>query len=205
MGNAEFAAPSSRYRLENGKTCIDVRLKTSQQLFDTRDPAPFRERDLEEAAVEYIVGAFEDLNAKAEAKIVLWIAEPLPDLSPEILQEAVRAYFAYEIVRLQRRTRQHLKTGQLALGMGLAMLAAFLTLAELTVLLTVGTVRQILREGLVIIGWVAMWRPLDVLLYDWWPLVRHRRLLERIIATEITVVPNDPPVGRLVTPAKAGA
>lgn len=181
-----------RYRIEGGKTCIDVRLKTAHQLFDTRDPAPFRERDLEEAAVEYVVGAFEDLGPKAEVKIVLWIAEPSPELEAETLKEAVRAYFAYEIVRLQRRTRQQLKTGQLALGMGLAMLAAFLTLAELTVLLPVGTVRQILREGLVIIGWVAMWRPLDVLLYDWWPLVRHRRLLERIMAAEIAVEHGKP-------------
>jgi len=192
MDRAVADEASPRYRIEEGRTCIDIRLKTAHQLFDTRDPAPFRERDLEEAAVEYIVGAFEDLSAKAEVKIVLWIAEPSPDLAPETLKEAVRGYFAYEIVRLQRRTRQHLKTGQLALGMGLAMLAAFLTLAELTVLLPVGTVRQILREGLVIIGWVAMWRPLDVLLYDWWPLVRQRRLLKRIVATEIAVEHGKP-------------
>jgi hypothetical protein len=195
MDRAIVDEASPRYRIEGGKTCIDIRLKTAHQLFDTRDPAPFRERDLEEAAVEYIVGAFEDLPAKAEVKIVLWIAEPSPDLSPETLKEAVRAYFAYEIVRLQRRTRQHLKTGQLALGMGLAMLAALLTLAELTtVLLPVGTVRQILREGLVIIGWVAMWRPLDVLLYDWWPLVRQRRLLKRIVTTDIAVEHGKPMV-----------
>lgn len=193
MGRAVIDEAVPRYRIEGGKTCIDVRLKTAHQLFDTRDPAPFRERDLEEAAVEYIVGAFEDLNAKAEVKIVLWIAEPSPDLSPETLKEAVRAFFAYEIVRLQRRIRQHLKTGQVALGMGLAMLAAFLTLAELTRLLPEGTVRQILREGLVIIGWVAMWRPVDVLLYDWWPLVRHRRLLKRIVATEIVVESGNKP------------
>ena len=183
---------SPRYRIEGGKTCIDIRLKSAHQLFDTRDPAPFRERDLEGAAVEYLVGAFEDLSPKAEAKIVLWIAEPAPELPPETLKEAVRAYFAYEIVRLQRKTRQQLKTGRLALGMGLAMLAGFLTLAELTVLLPVGTLRQILREGLVIIGWVAMWRPLDVLLYDWWPLVRNRRLLERIMAAEIAVEDGKP-------------
>jgi hypothetical protein len=205
MARAIADQGSPRYRIEGGRSCIDIRLKTPHQLFDTRDPAPFRERDLEEAAVEYIVGAFEDLPAKAEAKLVLWIAEPSAELEAETLKAAVRAHFAYEIERVQRRTRQQVRTGQLALGMGLAMLAAFLTLAELTVLLPEGTVRQILREGLVIIGWVAMWRPLDVLLYDWWPLVRQRRLLERIIATEIAVVPNDSLVGPLVTPAKAGA
>lgn len=192
MGNVKGVEASPRYRVENGKTCIDIRLKTPHQLFDGRDPAPFRERDLDEDAVEYIVGAFEELHAKAEVKIVFWIAEPSTDLSAETVQEAVRTYFGYEIARLQRRTRQHLRTGQLALGIGLAILTVFLTLAELTRLLPDGTMRQILREGLVIIGWVAMWRPLDVLLYDWWPLVRHRRLLERIAATEIAVEHGKP-------------
>lgn len=186
------AESSPRYRVENGKTCIDIRLKTAHQLFDGRDPAPFRERDLDEDAVEYIVGAFEELDAKAQVRIVFWIAEPSPDLPALTLQEAVRTYFGYEIERLQRRTRQHLKTGQVALGMGLVILVVFLTLAELTRLLPDGAVRPILREGLVIIGWVAMWRPLDVLLYDWWPLVRHRRLLERISTSDIAVETGKP-------------
>jgi hypothetical protein len=28
------------------------------------------------------------------------------------------------------------------------------------------------RESLTIAGWVAMWRPMQIFLYDWWPL-RH--------------------------------
>ncbi len=62
------SSTAPRYRTEGGKTCIDIRLKTAHQLFDGRDPAPFRERDLDENAVDYIVGAFEELPAKAEVK-----------------------------------------------------------------------------------------------------------------------------------------
>ena len=47
--------------------------------------------------------------------------------------------------------------------------------------------RDILREGLVITGWVAMWRPLEVLLYDWWPLVQTRKHIARILAAQIDV------------------
>jgi hypothetical protein len=38
----------------------------------------------------------------------------------------------------------------------------------------------IVREGVVIIGWVAMWRPLEVFLYDWWPLREQRLYLEKV-------------------------
>lgn len=41
-----------RYRREEGAVCIDLRLRSERQLFDLRDPAPFRERDLDHAALE---------------------------------------------------------------------------------------------------------------------------------------------------------
>ncbi len=67
------------------------------------------------------------------------------------------------------------------------MLAAFLTLAELRYALPAGTMRDILREGLVITGWVAMWRPLEVLLYDWRPLVDERRQVQRLLGAPVDV------------------
>lgn len=38
-----------------------------------------------------------------------------------------------------------------------------------------------------ITGWVAMWRPLEVRLYDWWPMVRQRRLCARVLRARIAV------------------
>jgi hypothetical protein len=39
---------------------------------------------------------------------------------------------------------------------------------------------DIVREGFLIGGWVAMWRPLEVFLYDWWPIRAEGRLLQRL-------------------------
>ena len=39
-----------------------------------------------------------------------------------------------------------------------------------------------------IIGrWVAMWRPLEVFLYDWWPLLGEIRLLDRLGAMPVRI------------------
>jgi hypothetical protein len=178
----------ARYRFEDGMSCIDIKVRTAHQLFDGRDPAPFRERDLDEDAVEYIVGAVQELPPKAALKIVFWISdEPLAELPAETIIAAFHAHFSYERARLDRQLRQHLRRGQLFLVVGLAMLIGFLSLAELTVMVPAGTVRQILREGLVITGWVAMWRPLEVLLYEWWPLLQQRRLAQRMLDAPVTV------------------
>lgn len=184
------SSQASRNRIEGGKSCVDVRLRTAQHLFDGRDPAPFRERDLDEKAVDYIVGSVEDDSPhNAEIKLVFWIAEPASvQVSPETITEAVRGHFGYELEKLARRTREHRRQGRLTLAIGLSVLTVFLALAEFTTSLPEGHLRPILREGLLITGWVAMWRPLEVLLYDWWPLSRQRRLIERIQRAEVTVV-----------------
>ena len=43
-----------------------------------------------------------------------------------------------------------------------------------------GAASSLLAEGLLISGWVAMWRPIELFLYEWWPLWRQQRLYRRL-------------------------
>lgn len=178
----------ARYRVEDGRSCIELKLRHAGQLFDGRDPAPFRERDLDDDAVEYLLAAAQDIPWKEPLTIVVTISEAsAPRLAPDAIAEAVAGHFHYELQRIERRLREHVRRGQMFLGVGLAVLVVFLTLAELTVALPAGPPREILREGLVITGWVAMWRPLEVLLYDWWPMVDERRLITRLLDALVVI------------------
>lgn len=178
----------TRYRVENGRSCIDLNVRQSRQLFDTRDPAPFHERDLDVNAVEYVFAAAQEIPRKEPLAIVVTISEePDPRLPPDVIVEAVHHHFTYEGEQVERRLRQHVRRGQIILTVGLTVLVAFLTLAQLTLSLPAGHLREILREGLVITGWVAMWRPLEVLLYDWWPLIDERRLVRRILTAPVSI------------------
>ena len=46
---------------------------------------------------------------------------------------------------------------------------------------------EILRESLTIGGWVSMWRPLEVFLYDWWPIRNEARLSDRLAAMPVRI------------------
>ena len=176
-----------RYRVEGDRTCIDIRLRSVRQLFDGRDPAPFRERDLDEAAVDYICSAAEEIAVAEPLKIILSFEEETPSLLAAEIEAAIRAHFEHEREQVNRRLRQQRRFGHVALAVGLSILVAFLTLAEMAYRLPSGHARDVLREGLVITGWVAMWRPIEVLLYDWWPLVETRRNIARILVAPIEV------------------
>jgi hypothetical protein len=48
-------------------------------------------------------------------------------------------------------------------------------------------VTRFLEEGLVIAGWVALWYPLDALLYQRWPLKRERHLNEQLRRMDLRI------------------
>jgi hypothetical protein len=51
-----------------------------------------------------------------------------------------------------------------------------------------GTWAAIVRESLTIAGWVAMWRPMQIYLYDWWPLLRRSRTYAKLSQMPVELV-----------------
>jgi hypothetical protein len=87
----------------------------------------------------------------------------------------------------RRELRELFSIGRTSLLIGLAFLA-FCTLASrLLHGLDGQPLLRVAAFGLEIAGWVAMWRPLEILLYDWWPILRRRRLFERLARMQVAV------------------
>jgi hypothetical protein len=49
---------------------------------------------------------------------------------------------------------------------------------------------DIFGEGMLIIGWVAMWRPLEIFLYEWVPIRRRCRILSKLAEMPVIVQPT---------------
>jgi hypothetical protein len=177
-------AEHPRYRIENGEPCVDIRIASIEQLFDNRDPAPFRERDLDPDLVEYVLAAGEDLASQAGLRVVFWLGKPCP---PAEIEAAFRAHFAYELDRIERRRRRQRRIGQIALLLGVGLIIVLLSLAQLVARVVPGSLGQALREGLVISSWVVLWRPVEILIYDWIPVHRERRVMRRLLSAPIDV------------------
>ncbi|MEI8088851.1 MAG: hypothetical protein WCG63_04570 [Opitutaceae bacterium] len=165
---------------------IELRMREIAQLFNSLDPSPFLERDLDANAEEFIVSWAAEIPIHYELKLVIHLASsPTPMVN---VSEAVRSYFQHRAEHKQREFSQLLWRGRLSLLVGVLFLAACLGGAELVKLLSLGALERMVREGLLIVGWVAMWRPLEIYLYDWWPLRAERRNLQRLARMEVTVI-----------------
>ncbi|WP_422011365.1 hypothetical protein [Reyranella sp.] len=168
---------------------IDIRISDIRQLFNSLDPSPFHERDLDRDAEEFIVGWADEYPLQSPLELVIRVPrEQLDQARQSNIPEAIHNYFSYRAVASARRIRFQLREGRFALAMGLAFLAACILLRQLAGSIAPPPFQQVFQEGLLILGWVAMWRPLQLFLYDWWPVRHHGRLYRKLAAMKVTVL-----------------
>lgn len=179
----------SVYPREGDYRCISLRLRESRQLYNSLDPAPFHERDLDADAAAYLFDSARELRSVAQVKIVLWLTENLTSELAQTLGQSIRNYFRYRAGRLRQQRQHLLQVGQRSLLIGICFLAVCQSVA-VTAFKGDALWTTVLREGLTILGWVAMWRPVEIFLYEWWPILEQQRTCERIAGLDIEVRPE---------------
>jgi hypothetical protein len=159
---------------------IEVRLRELAQLFNSLDPSPFIDRDLDADAEEFIVSWARELPHHGELELLIHLAE-VPDAERAAgVEEAVHHYFTSRAAIKGRELRQLLRRGRASLAIGLAFLAGCFSLGLLLRPLLSAQWGAFVEVGLDIVGWVAMWRPLEIYLYDWWPIRSDLLLLRKL-------------------------
>jgi hypothetical protein len=169
---------------------IQIHVTELNQLFNAIDPSPFREKDLDPDAEEFIVGWAREVPADKRLALVVYLERPagLPE-EASILRDAIREFFDQRAQAARRRLRQLFRRGRTSLVIGLTFLAISVLLGDVIGrALTDTRVGEVLRESLLVGGWVAMWRPMEVFLYDWWPIRAEARLSDRLSAMPVRIV-----------------
>jgi hypothetical protein len=167
---------------------VEVNLREVGQLFNTMDHSPFQERDLDREAEEFILSWVREFPLNDPVVLVVHLSEFPPGQDPQPMVEgAVHHYFAYR-ARLNRlEFRRLMKDGRQNLAIGLVFLLGCLAVSNALIGRATGTFPSLTRESLTIAGWVAMWRPMQIYLYDWWPLRRRGRIYEKLSRMRVEV------------------
>jgi hypothetical protein len=166
-----------------------VQVSELKRLLNAIDPSPFRDKDLDPQAEEFIVGWSKDVPGNAELALLVHLDRPagLPD-EAAVLRDAVHEFFSQRALATRRRLRQLFRIGRTSLLIGLAFLAASIGAGDFAANQLRGSVLgDVVRESFLIGGWVAMWRPLEIFLYDWWPIRNEVRLFERLAVMPVRI------------------
>ncbi|HTH24635.1 MAG TPA: hypothetical protein VL919_05960 [Vicinamibacterales bacterium] len=187
-----MTSPAAAAGFPPGCALIEVHISELQQIFNSLDPTPFRERDLDPKAEAFIAGWAREKPADAPLGLLIHVDREVA--SPDhitVVQSAVRDFFKERAAVTRRQLRQLFRLGRTSLVIGLVFLAVSILLGNIAEdLLRDTRFAGVARESLLIGGWVAMWRPLEVFLYDWWPIRAEARLFDRLSAMTVRVVPS---------------
>lgn len=172
---------------------IELRIREIPQLFETLDPLPFREKDLDKDAEEYIVSWARELPRNREFRLI--IHAPSATLSsahaPQV-EPAFQRYFGYRADAMARDLNELFRLGRTSLAIGIVALAACILLARLVAAFAGGSgFSRFIEESLIILGWVSNWKPIEIFLYDWWPLARQRDLYRKLARASVHLVEAD--------------
>ena len=152
------------------------------------DPSPFPEKDLDDDAEEFIVSWAQELPRKDPISLLVHLNKlPAVNDIQRNVETSVRHYFAYRAKLNSLEFRHLLRRGRISLVIGLAFLGACLVTSQLLLRNSESTLANVLRESLTIGGWVAMWRPMEIFLYEWWPLRSMGRLFEKLSHMHVEV------------------
>lgn len=172
---------------------ISLALDDLNQLFEEPDFNPFIERRLYKAGIDYIYDELKSLplNLRTRAKIYLPAEQIEPDTLAHV-RAAIRRYCAFEMNQNRIELGLLRWQGMKALKNGLIFLAICLVASALLENVDLGSdfLHRFLGEGLIIVGWVSLWRPSEIFLFEWWPFHRDNQLMRHIAEMEIVLLPH---------------
>jgi hypothetical protein len=167
---------------------IELSLRDIGQLFNTMDPSPFHEKDLDRDAEEFILSWAEEFHRHEPIDLIVHLEKiPGDHDARQVIEPAVRHYFSYRERMNQLEFKRLMKRGRTSLFVGLTFLGLCLITDKLLVGIHPGSIPNFFSESLTIAGWVAMWRPMEIYLYEWWPLRRRGQLLKKLSKMPIEV------------------
>lgn len=167
---------------------IELRVDRLSHLFDPLDPFPAHSRDLSRGAEDFIVGWARDFPPHAPIRILLHVAEQEAQGRDTVaIARGVSSYFSSGTERAASDLRELFRLGRIYLLIGVGVLAVCAIGAQLASSLIGGAAGEFVSNALIILGWVANWRPIEILLYDWWPLLKRKRIYRRLSVAPVEI------------------
>ena len=150
----------------------------------------YRKRTLKTDAEEFIVEEAETFPGKTDISFKVRLALSEAKHKDEI-GSAIHRHFCYRKEQSQKEYKRIFQYGWRILIIAFALLAVIFSVTEITFhLLPDNKLVLFIRESFIIFGWVALWRPLELLLYDWYPVKTKIKLYYRLEYSSVQVVVN---------------
>lgn len=169
---------------------MTLMLASLDQLLTTTDPETFHAKGVDDDAHTYIFGEANKYILTRPAHLL--VSLPKKEVRPEtekVVQTILHNFFAYQQLEAERSIHRMFWQGRISFVVAVLFILACMTLAFLIHDPDFSVFwRDIMVAGLTIAAWVALWQPIEIFLYDWWPIRRDIQVYRKLSQMDIRVV-----------------
>ena len=153
--------------------------------------------DLDDAKVEdwiyTIISTIVAHGVKKEYKILIHVPPSLTTLDPANISLKLKEFYQIHTTELKNDLLVIKKQSLHALSIGIPIMIAAISLnfiieQRLKGLNEIRYFEFIVKESMYIFGWVSMWKPIELILYDRWPLNRKLKSYDKMILTPTHII-----------------
>lgn len=173
---------------------ITLHLDDIQYLF--ADPEPDSEMFV--SGMDYLHSEIKTYSRREKFKVTIVLPqEKVTGGLVDRTREKMKRYCRFKVEENHRELLALRHQGYASLWVGITALVICLVLAAALTLAAKSGINNVLAallaiagQGFVVAGWVAMWQPAEILLYDWWPFRQDIRIYNQIADADVVIRGN---------------
>ncbi|MBX3387361.1 MAG: hypothetical protein KF768_12395 [Phycisphaeraceae bacterium] len=163
---------------------IQIQTNDVDAIFQRLDPSPLAGRCISRETDAYVVDRVRDMPG--DWPVTLHVVLPASEAACcADVQEAFRAHYAASAARERRALRRHFREAGTMLLKGAIFAVILITIAKVIASLSDSLLMEKIAGGLSLIVWVSLWRPVDMLIYEWRPIMNRAQLLDRLARSDV--------------------
>jgi hypothetical protein len=179
-------------------TEIALHLDQIGKFFSIPDPDPLAGNQIYETGIEFVYDQARASRVKNNLNLILYLPkDQLKNADEKVLKTGIVDYCKFQIYKLQNSLAMQKRQGRRTLWYGITILITCLLLSGLGFYLTSIATTPLLYalgsfmfNGFMIIGWVSLWTPTSMLLFERWPDIISEITFKRIKEMTIEIRPE---------------
>lgn len=174
--------------IENDNTAvINIEIKNVDTMLKNDGNAASIEERLGRTIEEYLFKAVKCYPIKQKARLLIIVNEKRRTLVEKDIVDIVHRHFRYKAKETEIFLKEQFRQWAVNSVIGILFLVLCIILGEILDKFTYIGLVKIIKESLLIIGWVALWEPVTFILFGWRVIKRDKLYFKKLSSIPIEV------------------
>lgn len=173
--------------MENELAYINVIVKDSKDIFEHFGFRSLEDKVMNAGLETYIISSIKNYPIKRKVNIIISFVQEREEVDISSIEKTIHTHFKYKAEETNLNLKQQFRQWKINMTIGILFLILCLILVEVLERFSPTNIVKILKESLLIIGWVALWEPITFILFGWRAVKRNMLYYEKLSHVAIAI------------------